>query len=67
MPVAGRPGETLQSLAERHRLMAAKQRELAKLEVQLKREKQFNRKVELNARLRTVQADVDALASRNSC
>jgi len=55
MPVAGKPGETLQSLAERHRLMAVKQRELARLETQLKREKQFNRKVQLNATARSVK------------
>lgn len=63
MPVAGKPGETLQNLAERHRIMAVKQRELAKLETQLKREKQFNRKVELNAHVRTVKAEVEALTS----
>jgi len=61
IPVAGKPGETLQNLAERHRMMAVKQRELAKLEARLKREKQFNRKVELNAHLRTVKAEVEAL------
>jgi hypothetical protein len=67
IPVAGTPGETLQSLAERHRIMSVKQRELAKLEAQLKREKQFNRKVELNAQLRTVKAEVEALTlGRNS-
>jgi len=63
MPVAGKPGETLHNLAERHRIMAVKQRELAKLEAQLKREKQFNRKVELNAHVRTVKAEVEALTS----
>ena len=61
MPVAGKPGETLQDLAGRHRTMAVKQRELAKLEAQLKREKQFNRKVELNAHVRTIKAEVEAL------
>jgi len=62
MPVVGKPGESLQELAERHRLMAVKQREVAKLESQLKREKQFNRKVEVNAHLRAVKAEVDGLA-----
>jgi len=61
MPVTARPGETLQDLAERHRLAAIKQRELAKLESRLKREKQFNRRVEINAHLRAVKAEVDAL------
>jgi hypothetical protein len=63
MPVEARPGETLQNLAERHRLADIKQREIAKLEAQLKREKQFNRKVELNADVRTVKAEVNALTS----
>jgi hypothetical protein len=63
MPVAARPGETLQNLAERHRLAAVKQRELAKLQSQLKREKQFNRKVEINSLLREVKAEVDELTN----
>jgi len=67
MPVTARPGETLQALAERHRLLAVKQREIAKLESQLKRERQFNRKVEINAHLRELKAEVDALTNeRNS-
>jgi hypothetical protein len=61
MPIAARPGETLDALAERHRLAAAKQRELKKLEAQLGREKQFNRRVEINARVRIVRAELDAL------
>ena len=35
MPVSGKSGETLQDLAERHRLIAVKRRELANLESQL--------------------------------
>lgn len=66
MPIEARPGESLQALAERHRSMTLKQRELAKLEIQLKREKQFNRKVELNAHLRTVKAEVNALTNRKT-
>jgi hypothetical protein len=63
MPIGARPGESLEALAERHRIMAVKQRELQKLETRLKRERQFNRKVELNAHLRTVKAEVEALTS----
>ncbi len=66
MPIGPRPGESLQALAERHRIMALKQRELVKLEAKLKREKQFNRKVELNAHLRSVKAEVEALTSREA-
>jgi len=61
MPITPRPGESLQSLAERHQLIAVKQRELAKLDQRLKREKQFNRRVDINAQLREVTAQVDAL------
>ena len=43
--------------------MAVKQRELDKLQAHLKREKHFNRKVELNAQVRTVKAEVEALTS----
>ena len=63
MPVAGRPGESLQDLAERQRLFAVKQRELVRLEQQLRREKQFNRKVEINRHVRDVRAEMDALAN----
>ncbi|QOJ15191.1 MAG: DUF4391 domain-containing protein [Planctomycetia bacterium] len=61
MPVAGRPGESLKELAERQRLIAVKQRELVRLEQQLRREKQFNRRVEINGQMREVKAAVDAL------
>jgi len=61
MPVAGRPGESLKELAERQRLFAVKQRELERLTQQLKREKQFNRKVEINRQVRDVKAEMDAL------
>ena len=61
MPIAGKPGETIQSLVERHRIIAVKQRELTKLESQLKRERQFNRKVEINAHARTVKAEIETL------
>jgi hypothetical protein len=62
-PIPGRSGETLQDLVERHRLTAIKQREVARLEARLKREKQFNRKVELNAQVRAAKAEVESLTS----
>ena len=63
MPIVSKPGETLRAMVERHRLLTVKQRELSKLELQLQREKQFNRKVEINSHLRAVKAEVDALTS----
>jgi hypothetical protein len=66
MPAAGRPGETLQQLAQRHRLLAVKQREVAALKKELKREKQFSRKVKINGLLREASAVVDALTNGDS-
>ena len=66
MPLEARPGESLQALADRHRIMVTKEREVAKLETQLKREDHFNRKVEINAQLRAVKAEVAALAKNNT-
>lgn len=48
--------ETLESLVERVRLIRKYRRELQVLEVKMKSEKQFNRKVELNAQVREYQA-----------
>lgn len=66
MPIEPRPGESLQALADRHRCISIKQRELAKLETQLKRENHFNRKVEINAQVRAVKAEVAALTNRKT-
>lgn len=41
--------------------MAAKQRARRQLETRLAQEKQFNRKVELNAQLRTLNAELALL------
>ena len=54
MPIEARHGESMQALADRQRAIALKQRESAKLQAALDREKQFNRKVQLNAQLRTL-------------
>jgi hypothetical protein len=51
-----RNGEKLESLVERVRLTRKYRRELQSLEVKMKSEKQFNRKVELNAQVREHQA-----------
>ena len=51
-----RNGETLESMVERVRLIRKYRRELQTLEVKMKSEKQFNRKVELNAQVREYQA-----------
>ena len=49
-------GEKLESLVDRVRLIRKYRRELRALEVKMNIEKQFNRKVELNAQVRDFQA-----------
>lgn len=58
-----RPGELLRDQLNRLSTLAAKQAAAVKLESRLNAEKQFNRKVELNAQLRTIRNELHALAS----
>lgn len=57
-----RPGESLREQLDRLKLLSAKQMAAAKLEARLAQEKQFNRKVEINAQLRTIRTELHALA-----
>lgn len=61
--VPARAGESLRDQLDRLSLMSAKQAAAAKLETRLAQEKQFNRKVEINAQLRTIRTELHALAS----
>ena len=54
LPVTARPGELLRESVDRVTLLRGKQSEIEKLTARLAEEKQFNRKVELNALLRTI-------------
>ena len=63
LPVPARPGESLRDQLDRLSLLSAKQTAAAKLESRLAQEKQFNRKVEINAQLRTIRTELHALAS----
>ena len=63
LPLPPRPGEALKQQIERWSQLQSKQNEYQKLEACLHKEKQFNRKVELNAQLRTLQAVIAALRS----
>ena len=58
-----RAGETLREQLARLAELASKQLELDKLALKLEREKQFNRKVELNAHLRHLRQQLDGLAT----
>ena len=62
MPFLARSGETLKDHVERLSQLRSRQTEYAKLEARLHKEKQFNRKVELNGQLRTIKTGIDTLA-----
>jgi hypothetical protein len=62
MPFPARSGETLKDHVERLSQLRSKQTEYARLEARLHKEKQFNRKVELNSQLRAIKTGIDALA-----
>jgi len=61
LPIQARPGESMAALMERHGRITAKRRECRRLETRIRREKQFNRKVELNRQLWALRAELDAL------
>lgn len=56
-----RPGESLQVWVERMELIRLKQRELERCEARLRKEKQFNRKVAINAELRDLKQELENL------
>ena len=56
-----RDNETLEELVERAQNIRRKQRELQALEAKMAREKQFNRKVNINAQIRDINAELAAL------
>ena len=60
--VPNRNGESLREQLDRLSLLSAKQTAADKLEVRLAQEKQFNRKVEINAQLRTISSELHGLA-----
>ena len=61
LAIPARAGETLRDQLDRLAALAAKQAAAAKLEARLNAEKQFNRKVEINAQLRTIRTELEAL------
>lgn len=61
LAVPARAGESLRDHLDRLAVLAAKQAAAAKLEARLNAEKQFNRKVEINAQLRTIRSELEAL------
>ena len=63
MPFQARSGEGLQAFVARMELIRSSQRELEKCESRLRKEKQFNRKVEINAELRALKQELENLRS----
>lgn len=61
IPHSARPQELLADWVARIELAAAKRREVEKLESRLAKEKQFNRKVEINSSLRQLKAELEQL------
>lgn len=61
IPLTARPQETLTELVARVEQAQAKQREVDKASARLAKEKQFNRKVEINAQLRQLKQEYAAL------
>lgn len=59
-----RPQESLADLVARVELVAAKQREVEKVASKLAKEKQFNRKVEINAELRALKTELKKLQGK---
>ena len=61
IPLQGRNGESMDELVCRTESLQTKQREAVKAEARLKKEKQFNRKVEINAELRALKQEIKTL------
>lgn len=63
MPFSARSSETIKDQVERLAQHRSKQTEYSKLEARLLKEKQFNRKIEINAQLRSIKTDIASLTS----
>lgn len=62
IPLPARPQETLAALVGRVEQAQAKQRELDTATARLEKEKQFNRKVEINAVVRQLKSELESLS-----
>lgn len=62
-PYSSRPDETLKAYVERLELARSKQKEIEKCQVKLRKEKQFNRKVDLNSQLRNLMREMEGLTA----
>lgn len=63
LAIPARPGESLRDQLDRLAHLSAKQTAATKLEARLAQEKQFNRKIEINAQLRAMRTELHALSA----
>lgn len=63
LPQPARAGESLEQQLERLAHLRSRQTEYRKLQARLHKERQFNRKVALNAQLRELQNEIDTLGA----
>ncbi len=63
MPWPARQGERLQQQVERIGMIRAQERDIERCEARLRKEKQFNRKVEINAELRELKKALQCVIS----
>lgn len=61
IPLPARQNETIDELVSRIERLSIKEREAALISARLKKEKQFNRKVEINAELRNIKQGIEEL------
>lgn len=61
IPLPAHPQEDLVDWVRRAELVISKQRDLARMQVWLERERQFNRRVEINATLRRLKSELEKL------
>ena len=63
IPFSKRPEESMPTLANRVERIRLKQRELERCEARLRKEKQFNRKIGINAEVRDLKQELEGLIS----
>lgn len=61
MPIAANEGENIKAQTERLSQITQMQKEITQLQSKMRNEKQFNRKVEMNNQLKTLQQQLDQL------
>lgn len=61
LPLTAKSKDSLETLVERVELLQQKEREIEKLEARLHREKQFNRKVEINTLYKQLKQEIESL------